>query len=86
LPKKTLDAIVNRGNHYIIQVKANQKTLLKQIQSNISDMNSCVNYFVEQTKKRGRIETRKAFIYKDLRGISEEWVGLIRLIRIERYV
>jgi len=49
-------------------------------------MNSCVNYFVEQTKKRGRIETRKAFIYKDLRGISEEWVGLIRLIRIERYV
>ena len=49
-------------------------------------MNSCVNYFVEQTKKRVRIETQKAFIYKYLRGISEEWVGLKHLIRIERYV
>jgi len=81
-----VETIVNSGNHYIVQVKANQKTLLKQIQSNTSEMNSCVNSFVEETKKRGRIEIRKIFIHKDLSGISEEWIGLKRLIRIERYV
>ena len=86
MPKKTLETIVNSGNHYIVQVKANQKTLLKQIESNTSEMDSCINSFEEETRKRGRIEIRKVFIYKDLSGISKEWIGLNRLVRVERYV
>ena len=86
MSKKTLETIVNSGNHYIVQVKANQKTLFEQIQLNTSEKNSYVNFFVEETRERGRIETRKIFLYKDLNGISEEWVGLRRLIRVERYV
>lgn len=86
MPKKTLETIVNSGNHYIVQVKANQKKLLEQVQINTSEMNSCINSFVEETKERGRTETRKAFIYKELNGISDEWVGLKRLVRVERHV
>jgi hypothetical protein len=41
---------------------------------------------VEKTRKRGRTEIRETFIYKDISGISEEWIALKRLIRVERYV
>ena len=32
MPKKTLDTIIESKNHYLIQVKENQPTLLKEIQ------------------------------------------------------
>jgi Transposase len=86
LPKKTLEIIVESGNHYIVQVKGNQKKLLKQIQQNTSNNGLYTDYHVEETRGRGRTEIRKTFIYKDLSGISNEWIALRRIIRIERYV
>jgi predicted transposase YbfD/YdcC len=67
-------------------VKGNQKTLLKQIQHNTGDNDLCIDYHVEETQGRGRTEIRKTFIYKDISGISNEWIALHRLIRVERYV
>jgi len=86
LPKKTVDEIVNSGNDYIIQVKGNQKNLHQQLKINTSDEKPHLSSFVEETKARGRIETRKTFVYKDLTGISFDWTGLKRLIRVERTV
>lgn len=40
----------------------------------------------ETTHKRGRLEYRKTFVYKNIEGISPEWIGLKRLIRVERLV
>ena len=86
MSKKTIETIVESGNHYIIQVKGNQKKLLKQIQENTGDNDLCIDYHEEASRGRGRKEIRKTFIYKDISGISNEWIALNRLIRVERYV
>ena len=69
-----------------MQVKANQKLLLKQIQANTAEDRQAVDVYIEQTKKRGRTEIRKIFVYKNLFNISPEWTALKRLIRVERHV
>jgi predicted transposase YbfD/YdcC len=53
---------------------------------NTSHEERCINFSVEENKARGRIEKRETFIYKDLTGISADWIGLKRLIRVERTV
>jgi predicted transposase YbfD/YdcC len=86
LPKKTTEVIVSTGNHYVIQVKGNQKLLLKQMRINTAGEQDCMDSCVNETKARGRIEIRKVFIYRNLSGISNQWIGLSRLVRVERYV
>ena len=60
--------------------------MFKQLKINTFDEKSCINSFTEQTQARGRLEVRKIFIYKNLEGISTDWIGLKRLIRVERTV
>ena len=67
-------------------MKANQKNLYKQIQQNTADNAQCIDYHVEVTQGRGRTEIRKNYIYKNISGISDEWIALSRLVRVERYV
>lgn len=86
MPKKTLEAIVESGNHYIVQVKGNQPKLLEQVQKNTAEANRCMDSSVSVTTKRGRTETRSVFIYNDISGISPDWTALRRLIRVERHV
>ena len=42
--------------------------------------------FRETTRGRGRTEIRETFVFKDISGISPEWIWLKRLIRVERHV
>jgi predicted transposase YbfD/YdcC len=86
IAQKTVETIISTGNHYIIQVKANQKTLLNQMKINTSDPALCVNSIEKENRARGRLEIRKTFICKNLTGISPDWIGLKRLIRVERTV
>jgi predicted transposase YbfD/YdcC len=86
LSKKTVRQIISTGNHYIIQVKGNQKNLFKQLKLNTADEKTCIDSAECQTKARGRIEIRKTLIYNDIQGVSPDWVGLKRLIRVERTV
>jgi predicted transposase YbfD/YdcC len=67
-------------------VKGNQPSLLQQVKKNTSDEKTCIDSYVEETRKRGRHEIRKTFIYKDISNISAEWTELKRLIRVERHV
>jgi predicted transposase YbfD/YdcC len=60
--------------------------LLQQVQINTAANALCVDSFHETSLLRGRLETREVFVYKDISGISEEWVALKRLIRVERNV
>lgn len=86
MPKKTTSEIIDSGNHYIIQVKKNQPKLHEQICINTQKGRPAADVSQEVTQKRGRKEIRKTFIYNDIEGISPEWTGLKRLIRVERLV
>jgi predicted transposase YbfD/YdcC len=69
-----------------MQVKGNQPALLAQVQANTADDSKCISWDEAVNITGGRREKRITFVYKDLSGISTEWVGLKRLIRTERYV
>lgn len=84
--KKTASAIIHSGNDYIIQIKKNQPKLYHQTCRNTCQDHLAISMTKQITRKRGRIESRKVFIYKDLTGISQEWLGLKTLIRVEREV
>lgn len=86
MPKKTTLAIIESGNDYIIQVKKNQPKLYEQIEINTCDDADAVSVSEEITQKRGRIENRKTLVFSNLTDISTEWIGLKRLIRVERIV
>lgn len=60
--------------------------MLEQLKENTRCDEQSVASYCDKTIKRGRVEIRKTFVYKDISGISEEWTGLKRLIRVERSV
>jgi predicted transposase YbfD/YdcC len=56
------------------------------VQSNTAERKSSVDTYTEITRKRGLFEIRKIFVYKDISSISPDWIGLKRLIRVERNI
>jgi len=84
LSKKTVATIIESGNDYLLQVKGNQKNLLKQLKTNTAASKPTGSYFSEE-KNRGRIENRLVEIYDDLSGISPEWTGISRIVHVHRY-
>ena len=83
--KETVKTIVESENDYIIGVKGNQKKLHSQIKENINK-NTPLDVDITSEKNRGRHETRIAEIYDNIDNISNEWVGLRSIIKIERIV
>ncbi|MBK8880345.1 MAG: hypothetical protein IPN74_18075 [Haliscomenobacter sp.] len=81
--KKTVALIINSGNDYLIQVKANQKHLFQQIKSNISQAVPIDTYSQTQ-RSRGRQEARHVELYNCLEGISKDWLNLEALVYVRR--
>jgi predicted transposase YbfD/YdcC len=86
IAKKTLEAAKETGNEVIVQVKKNQKTLLKDCQyiSNTTEPDEV--YQEPMSKSRNRMESRKVsiFFYPLLTDLSA-W-GLVKVIvKVERY-
>ena len=84
--KKTLEAAKETGNEVIVQVKGNQKTLLDDCQRIADTIEPDDVYQEAFTKKRNRIESRKAsiFFYPDLTHLKK-W-GLVKtVIKVERF-
>lgn len=69
-----------------MQVKGNQKLLHFQLKMKTLRDEDAVSVSETTITKRGRIECRKVFVFNDIKGISREWAGLMRIIRVERYV
>ena len=86
MSKKTVSAIISSGNHYIIQVKGNQRNLYHQIRLNTAEDKKAISISETKESKRGREECRKVFLFKNTDDISADWEGLKRLVRIERHV
>ncbi len=84
--EKTLRTAQQTGNDVIVQVKANQKTLLGDSESLAETVSPDDVWQEPVTKTRNRIESRKAevFISPDFTH-SEKWDSVEALIKVERY-
>lgn len=83
MSKKTCKLIVEGGNDYAIAVKGNQKNLHRQIRHNTENTTPTSRYITGE-KTRNRVTTRTVEVFHNLTGISQEWVGLESLIKVER--
>ena len=85
MPKKTVEAIIDSGNDYVIQVKANQPTLFQAIKEAFESQppRSSVTH---EEQSRGRQERRTTRVLGPPGVIAEEWQGLQRVIHVERQV
>jgi predicted transposase YbfD/YdcC len=82
-PKKTIEQIIDSGNDYIVTVKANQPTLLAHLEQQFEHTApQSVETEVEQT--RDRCTQRIVSVLDTVGGIDPAWVGVQRMIRVER--
>lgn len=83
MSKKTVNAIIDSGNDYVIQVKGNQKNLLKACK-NICCKNEYSDSFESQENSHGRYEIRNVEVFKSSEIIPDGWRELNRIISVER--
>lgn len=84
MPKKTVEQIIDSGNHYLIQVKRNQPTLFNQIQE-VMLTQIPLDQAVLEDIGHGRRTFWHISVYNALpTPKSDEWKGLKRFIHIHR--
>lgn len=67
----------------MIAVKGNQKRLYAQIQL-ITEQATALSLDITTERRSDRVTTRTVSVFDDLTGISCEWLGLARLVKVER--
>lgn len=67
----------------MIALKANQKRLYEQIQLT-TEQTTPQSIDITTERRSDRITTRTVSVFDDLTDISSEWVGLARLVKVER--
>ncbi len=67
----------------MIAVKANQKRLYEQIQLT-TEQATPLSFDITTEHRSDRVTTRTVSVFDDLSGINSEWVGLARLVKVER--
>lgn len=81
--KKTVERIIERGNHYLIALKANQPKLLAHLQQAFEQTAPLsVDRQVERT--RNRCTQRTVSVLAACHKIDPAWVALKRMIKVER--
>ena len=84
MPKKTVEQIVDSGNHYVIQTKANQKTLFQQIQRVIVEQTP-LDYYEEHEKNHGRHSSWYVRVFDASDNPkAKEWKNLRRFIHVHK--
>lgn len=86
MPKKTVEAIIDSKNDYLIGVKKNQCVLFRQIVSIIADKNNHSSCYTTLEGNKGRIELRHIVVSNHIGAISSSWKGLQQVIAIQRVV
>ena len=83
-PKKTIDLIIQSGNHYVAQVKRNQKGLFEEIQR-IAAQDEPLSAFCTHEKSHGRQASWQVTVYGAQHSPkSREWKDLKHIITVER--
>ncbi len=67
----------------MIAVKGNQKRLYEQIKLNTQQITP-ISVDISTERRSDRVTTRTVSVFDDLTDISSEWVGLARLVKVER--
>jgi len=84
IPKKTVDEIVESGNHYIIQVKRNQRSLFAEIERVIV-MGKPIDYYHEHEKDHGRHSSWFVHVFDAQMSVKAvEWKNLRRFIHVNK--
>ena len=83
--EETIKTVINSGGNLIVQVKKNQKTLLKNCEE-IAKKNTCIDKNISEIEKnRGRIEQRTSYIFEATNIIHKgKWEDIQTVIKIER--
>ena len=83
--KKTIKKILKKDSFYVLQVKSNQKTLLKKIKF-ICEHSSIISSNISEEKNRGRCEKREAAVYEEALDLKHYWDDLKFIIKVKRVV
>lgn len=83
--KKTVDAIIDSGNDYLIQVKGNQPTVFRTINETVNTQPP-LSATCHEERSRGRDERRTVTVFPTPSKGLEEWTSLQRVLHVERQV
>ena len=86
MPKKTFECAKTAGANLIVQVKKNQKSLLKQITHGAKVGNSLAKQIDEPQKHHGRLEERSYEVYSATEVLKHwpEWEHVQEIIVVSR--
>lgn len=83
---ETLKTAQETGNEVVVQVKANQPTLLKDCQTTARTQPAAEVYQESFNKAHGRIESRKVSVFLDpTLTHAAKWAGVEAVLKVERY-
>jgi hypothetical protein len=76
--------IIASSNDYLIAVKGNQPKLLAYLKTQFAQQApQSVNHTIEHS--HGRTVERRVSVLSTVEGIAPQWVGVQRIIRVERW-
>lgn len=75
--------ISHSGNHYLIAVKRNQPTLFEQLQTQFEQV-PAQSLDTQTERTRDRQTRRTVSVLDRVTGLDPQWVGVQRIIRVER--
>jgi predicted transposase YbfD/YdcC len=82
--KKTIELIVAGNNHYVAQVKANQRNLLSYLQATVSTQ-AALSQYGRQEQGHGRHSSWQVSVYEVAPPcLRQPWVGLACCVHVHR--
>lgn len=94
--KETARKIIDNGGDYVLQLKANQKSLYEDVYAmfddkymDTADKNCEYEIFKTQEKGHGRIETRTCYVLNEIAFFTDylaNWKGLKKIFAVKREV
>lgn len=75
--------MIDRGNDFVITVKKNQPTLYQFLETQF-EQPVLESLDVQNERIRGRVTQRTVSVLSDVTGLDPDWIGVQRLIRVER--
>ena len=84
MSKKTIESVINSGNHIIVQVKNNQPTLLQECERFSDTKEADTKLTLPLEKCHGRIEERTILVFKGFMVAEPGWSLIKALIVMHR--
>ena len=84
MPKKTVAAIIESENHYVIGVKKNQQLLHRDIERIMLKEENVSSKYTDLEQNKGRQELREVSVSDCLEGINSDWIGVKQVVKVVR--